>query len=65
MRYNRRAVIEGMNGGFKTRIGVRVKARRLHAQSVEIPLRVVLRHVLAIVYHRACGGFQSPPHREG
>ena len=52
MRYNRRAVIEGMFGGFKARFGSRVRARRRHAQRVEILLRVILWNVLAVVYHR-------------
>lgn len=52
MRYNRRAVIEGMFGALKERFGSRVRARRRHAQRVEILLRVVLWNILAIVYHR-------------
>ncbi len=59
MRYHYRAGIEGMFGGLQTRFGGRVKTRRRHAQRVEILLRVILWNVLAIVYHRARGGFQS------
>lgn len=51
--YRRRAVIEGMLGGFKARFGRRVMARRRHAQRVEVLVRVVLWNVLALVYHAA------------
>lgn len=52
MRYNRRTVIEGMFGGFKTRFGAKVMARKRHTQRVEMLLRVLLWNVLAIIFHR-------------
>ena len=51
-RYRRRTVVEGTFGALKARFGVRVKARRRHAQRVELLSRVLAWNILALVYHR-------------
>ncbi len=50
LRYPRRPVVEGLSGAFKRRFGERVKARRRHAQRVEILCRVVLWNLLGMAY---------------
>jgi len=48
--YRRRTVIEGTFGAVKRRFGDTVRARRRHAQRIEILCRVVLWNVLGLVY---------------
>jgi transposase len=54
-RYRRRAVIEGVFGAFKDRLGGWVRSRRPEAQAIEILMRVVVWNALSVSYHR------SPP----
>jgi len=52
-RYRRRAVIEGVFGAFKDRLGAWVHSRRWNAQVVELLARTVVWNALAVSYH--CG----------
>jgi hypothetical protein len=52
-RYRRRAVIEGLFGAFKDRMGVRVLSRKPGHQAVEIWSRVIVWNSIAAAYHRA------------
>lgn len=58
-RYRRRPVVEGVFGGFKRRFGEVVRARRRHAQRIEILCRVVVWNLLGMVYHgRKVNGYE-------